>query len=71
MAGGLPEMFAQVRLIGESAPQRNVTQASIGRQHVLRSQFHATPYQESVRRLPEGALEGAGEMRFAALNERA
>src|SRR6201989_338005 len=35
LAGGLPEMLAQVRLVGETAPQRNVTQGRIGRKHIL------------------------------------
>jgi hypothetical protein len=60
-----------VRLVGEAAPQRNVTQGRIGRQHVLGGQFHAPSHHERVRRLPERALEGSREVRFAALNERA
>jgi len=69
LAHSLPEVFAQVRLVGEPAPQRNVTQGRIGRKHVLSGEFHATSHQENVRRLPEGALEGAGEVRLAAPNE--
>jgi hypothetical protein len=42
-------MLAQVRLIGETAPRRNVTQGRIGRKHVLSGQFHATSYDEGVR----------------------
>jgi hypothetical protein len=38
-----------VRLVGEAAPQRNVTQGRIGRKHVLRGQFYATSHQENVR----------------------
>jgi hypothetical protein len=49
LARGLPEVLAQVRLVGEAAPQRNVTQGRIGRKHVLSGKFHATPHQESVR----------------------
>jgi hypothetical protein len=71
VARGLPEVLAQVRLVGEAATQRDVTQGRIGVQHVSGGEFHATPHQESVRWLPEGALEGTGEVRFAALNERA
>jgi hypothetical protein len=71
LARGLPEVLAQVGLVGEAARKRYVTQRCISPQHVLSGQFHATPHQESVRRLPKGALEGAGEVRFAALNERA
>jgi hypothetical protein len=46
---GLPEVLAKVRLVGEAAPQRNVTQARIGRKHVLSGQFHATSHDEGVR----------------------
>jgi hypothetical protein len=67
LARSLPEVLAQVRLVAEAAPQRDVTQGRIGREHVSSREFHATAHDESVRRLPEGALEGAGEMRFAAL----
>jgi hypothetical protein len=71
LARGLPEVLAQVRLVGEAATQRNVTQGRIGRKHVLSGQFHATSHDERVRWLPEGALEGSREMRCAALNQRA
>jgi hypothetical protein len=70
-ANGLPELVAEVRLVGETAPRRDVTQGRIGRKHVLSGQFHATSYDERVRRLPECALEGSREVRFAALNKRA
>jgi hypothetical protein len=49
LARGLPEVLAQVRLVGEAAPQRNVTQGRIGRKHVLSGQFHATSNDERVR----------------------
>jgi hypothetical protein len=49
LARGLPEVLAQVRLVGEAAPQRNVTQGRIGRKHVLSGQFHATSHDERVR----------------------
>jgi hypothetical protein len=62
-------VLAQVRLVAEAAAQSNVAQGRIRRQHELSGQFHTTSHQESVRRLPEGALEGAGEVRFAALKE--
>ena len=71
LARSQPEVLAQVRLVGETAMKRNVAQARIGRQHVLSGQFHATSHQESVRRFPEGAPKGAGEVRFAALKKRA
>ena len=71
LARGLPEVLAQVRLVGEAAAKRNVTQRRIGRQHVLSGQFHATSHDERVRWFPEGALEGSREMRCAALNQRA
>jgi hypothetical protein len=48
LAQGLPEVLAQVRLIGETAPKRNVAQGGVGRKHVLSSQFNATPHQENV-----------------------
>jgi hypothetical protein len=35
VACGQPKVFAQVRLVGEAAPERNVTQGRIGGQHVL------------------------------------
>ena len=68
---GLPEVLAEVRLVGEAALQRDVAQARISREHALSRQFHATSHQENMWRLPEGALERAGEIRLAALNERA
>ena len=48
-ARGLPEVLAQVRVVGKAAPQRNVTQGRIGRKHVLSGQFHATSHDEGVR----------------------
>ncbi len=71
LARGLPELFAQMRLIGKAAPQRNVTQGNIGRKHVLSGEFHATSHDERVRRLPKRALEGSREVRWAEPNERA
>ena len=70
LARGLPEVLAQVRLVAEAATQSDVTQGRIGRQHELSGQFHATLHQESMRWLPEGALEGSREVRLATLNER-
>ena len=64
-------MLAHVCLVSEAAPERYVAQRRIRRKHVSSRQFHAASYQENVRWLPKGALEGAGEMRFAALDERA
>jgi len=49
LARGLPELLAQVRLIGKAAPQRNVTQGRVGRKHVPSGQFHATSHDEGVR----------------------
>ena len=49
LAGRLPEVLAQVRLVGEAAPQRDVAQGRIGRQHVLSGQFHAPSHDKSVR----------------------
>jgi len=69
LARGLSEVLAQVGLVRKAAPKRNVTQRCIGRQHVLGGQFHASSHEESMRCLPEGALEGAGEVRFAAIDE--
>jgi len=71
LAHGLPEVLAQVRLVGEAALQRNVTQGRIGRKHVLSGQFHAASHDERVRWLPERTLEGSREVRWAALNQRA
>jgi len=42
-------VLAEVRLVGESAPLRDVAQGRIGLQHVSRSQFQATPDHEGVR----------------------
>jgi hypothetical protein len=71
LARGLPELLGQVRLVSEAAPQRNVTQGRIARQHELSRQFHAPSHDEGVWRFPEGVLEGSREMRCAALNQRA
>jgi hypothetical protein len=60
-----------VRLIGKSTAQRDVTQAGIRGEHILRGQFHATLHDERVRRLPERTLEGSREVRFAQSEERA
>ena len=49
LARGLPEVLAQVRVVGETAPQGNVAQGRIGGKHVLGGQFHAPPHDESVR----------------------
>jgi len=49
LARGLPEVLAHVRLVGEAAPQRNVTQGRIGRKHVVGCQFDATSHDERVR----------------------
>jgi hypothetical protein len=49
LARGLPEVLGQVRLVGEAAPQRNVTQGRIGRKHVFSGQFHAPSHDERVR----------------------
>jgi hypothetical protein len=38
-----------VCLVGEAAPQRNVTQGRIAGKHVSSGQFYATPHQENVR----------------------
>ena len=53
------KVLAQMRLIHKSTSKRNVAQGRMGRKHALGGQFHATSHQENVRRLPEGALEGA------------
>ena len=49
LARGLPEVLAQVRLVAEAAPQRNVAQGRIGRKHVLGGQFQAASHDERVR----------------------
>jgi hypothetical protein len=49
LAHGLPEVLAQVRLVTEPTPQRNIAQGRVGRQHALSGPFHATSHQESVR----------------------
>ena len=46
VARGLPEAPAQVRLVREAAPQRNVTHGRIGRKHVLSGQFHTRTAKE-------------------------
>jgi hypothetical protein len=46
---GVPELLAQVRLVGETAPQRDISQGRIGRKHVSSRQFHAAAHDERVR----------------------
>lgn len=46
---GLPKMLAQVRLVGEAALQRDVTQGRIARKHELGGHFHATSHDERMR----------------------
>jgi hypothetical protein len=60
-----------MRLVCESALQRNVAQGGIRLQHVLGGQFYATADHECVGCLPEATFKGAREVRFAALDERA
>jgi hypothetical protein len=60
-----------MRLVCESALQRNVAQGGIRMQHMLGGQFYATADHKSVGGLPEGTFKGAREVRFAAPNERA
>jgi hypothetical protein len=67
----LPEVLAEMWLVGESASQRYIAQRLLGLQHALRRQLYASTDQERVRRLAECAPEGAREVRFAELNERA
>jgi hypothetical protein len=43
------EVFAQVRLVAESASQRYITQRRISLQHVLGRQLDATPDHEGMR----------------------
>jgi hypothetical protein len=69
MTHGLMEVLAEVRLIGEAAPDRDIAQGSVGLKHVLSGQLHPAPDHKSVRRLPEGELECAREVRLAALDE--
>jgi hypothetical protein len=47
-------VLGQVRLVGESASQRNVAQGRIRLQHVSRGQFQATPDHEGVGWFPGG-----------------
>jgi hypothetical protein len=63
-------VLAQVRLVREAAPQRDVAQRSLSLQHVLSRQLQATLDHERVRGGSERALEGAREMRLAALDQR-
>jgi len=71
LARGLPKVLAQMRLVGEAAPQRNVAQGRIGVKHALSGQFHAPSHDERVGWFTKSALEGSREMRCAALNQRA
>ena len=48
LASCLPEMFAQVRLVGEAAAQRDVAQARAGLKHVLSRQLQAALDHERV-----------------------
>ena len=67
----LAKVLAQVWLVGESALQRYVAQGRFRLKHVLSRQLDASPDQEGMRRLAEGAPKGAREMRFAELHKRA
>jgi len=49
LARDLPEVLAQVGLVREAAPQRNLTQGPIGRKHVLSGQFNSTAHDEGTR----------------------
>jgi hypothetical protein len=49
LARGLPELLGQVRLVGEAALQRNVTQGRIARKHKVSGQFNAPSHDEGVR----------------------
>jgi hypothetical protein len=64
-------VLGQVRLVGESASQGNVAQGRIRLQHVSRGQHQATRDHKSVGRLAKSLFKRAGEMRFAAVDERA
>jgi hypothetical protein len=55
-----------MRLIYESASQRNVAQRPIGLKHVLGSQFDATPDHKGVGGVPETAPKGSRKVRLAA-----
>jgi len=44
----LSKVPAQVRLVGESASQRNITQRRFSLQHVLSRQLDATPDDEGI-----------------------
>jgi hypothetical protein len=67
----LAKMPAQMRLVDESASQRDVAQGRFSLQHVLSGQLDAFLDHEGMRWLSEGAPKGAREMRFAELKERA
>jgi hypothetical protein len=49
LARGQPEVLAQVGLVREAAPQRNLTQGSVGRKHVLSGQFHSTAHHKGAQ----------------------
>ena len=59
-----------MRVIDKSGSKRNVAQRHIGIEHVLGSQFDATPDHEGVGGVAECSFEGARKVRFAALDER-
>jgi hypothetical protein len=42
----LPELLAQVRLVGEAAPQGDVAQGRIGGKHIMSRQLHAPSHDE-------------------------
>src|SRR5579859_5192004 len=64
-----PEFVAEVRLIRESATDRDLTQGGISGQHHPFGLGKAPAGYEAVRRLTHGPFEGAAEMGRAAASD--
>jgi hypothetical protein len=60
-----------MRLIRESAAERNIAQRHIGLKHILGSQFDPAPDHEGVGGVSECASKGARKVRFAAPHQNA
>jgi hypothetical protein len=69
--GNHSKLLTQMRLIRKSASKRNIAQGHIGLQHILGSQFDATPNHKGMRGVSERASKGARKVCFAAPHQSA
>jgi len=65
LAHDTPELLRKVRLVGEAAGKRDLTEWFVGRQHRLLRQFQPQPDEIGVRRIAECLLEGPAEVTHA------